>query len=130
MGVKNKPGRPTKYSPEIMEQICERLSTGEPLAQICRNEGMPTDRAVHEWAKDPGISSAIAQARARGFDFIAHECLEIADDIEEDAQSRRVRIETRLKLLAKWDPKRYGEKVDVEHKGDVNVRVVIGGTNA
>ena len=114
-----------------MEEICNRLSEGEPLAQICRDSGMPSDQVVREWAlKDESVSTAIAQARARGFDTIAQECLQIADDTNEDPQSRRVRIETRLKLLAKWDPKRYGEKVDVEHKGDINVRVVIGGANA
>jgi hypothetical protein len=30
-----------------------------------------------------------------------------------DVQNRKLRIETRLKLLAKWDPKRYGERVAV-----------------
>ena len=43
--------------------------------------------------------------------------LEIADDREEDPASRRVRIETRLKLLAKWDPKRYGDRLQAELTG-------------
>ncbi|MNU09652.1 hypothetical protein D3C72_2563420 [compost metagenome] len=30
---------------------------------------------------------------------------------------RRLQVETRLKLLAKWHPKKYGEKVTAEHTG-------------
>lgn len=29
----------------------------------------------------------------------------------------KLRVETRLKLLAKWDPKRYGEKITQEISG-------------
>jgi hypothetical protein len=61
--------------------------------------------------EDAGIASAIARAREEGFDAIADDCLAIADDRTDEPASRRVRVETRLKLLAKWDPKRYGEMI-------------------
>jgi hypothetical protein len=35
--------------------------------------------------------------------------------------------DTRLKLLSKWDPTRYGDKLEVE-KPEVTLQVVIGGT--
>ena len=38
---------------------------------------------------------------------------------------RKLQIETRLKLLAKWDPKRYGDKVDLNHGGEVGLQVVV-----
>jgi hypothetical protein len=102
------------------------VSEGEPLRQICREEGMPAWRTVYQWRdahKD--FDAAIARARIPGFDAIAEETLEISDDsgadfIETDkgpvfnsehVQRAKLRIETRLKLLAKWDPKRYGEKL-------------------
>lgn len=46
------------------------------------------------------FSSDGARARARGFDTIASEVLEIADDARNE----------RMQLLAKWDPKRYGKR--------------------
>lgn len=105
-------GRPTRYAEQIAEEICDRLSNGEPLQAICRDAGMPAARTVSDWkAKDPTFSANIARAREEGFDALAAECLQIADNIDEDAQSRRVRIEARLKLLAKWDYKRYGDKI-------------------
>ena len=58
---------------------------------------------------------------------MAADCLNIADDNSRDkriledgrevvdsdvVQRAKLRIETRLKLLACWDPKRYGNKID------------------
>lgn len=126
-------GRPSSYSDELAKEICDRLSKGEPLARICRDEHMPCDDTVRNWAdKDEAFSRAIARAREAGFDFLAAECLEIADDGSADyklsdregrdivvdsehIQRSKLRIETRLKLLAKWDPKRYGDRLGLEH---------------
>ena len=82
-----KTGRPSKYTPEIAAEICERLSNGEPLRAICRDDHMPAWQKIYEWmAKDDaageagtGLSGAIARARESGYDAIAEECLIIAD---------------------------------------------------
>lgn len=100
----------------IIREICERLETGEDLTTICNSsESLPCYDTVREWAeKDPEIGRAIAGARARGFDCIAMNCRKIARGDTEagstgDAQRDRLIIETDLKLLARWDPKRYGD---------------------
>lgn len=136
---KAKTGRPSKYTPELIETICARLAQGEPLACICREDGMPHRSTVDDWAnqKDKDgqatelaqfVSRLIARAREDGHDAIAREALAIADDGSRDYQPNedghpivdhdhiarsRLRVETRLKLLAKWDPKRYGDKVQL-----------------
>ena len=149
-------GRPTKYDPEIARIMCEQLSEGVPLRQICReNEGFPAWRTVYDWMKkDPDLSTAIAHARDIGYDSLAEECLAIADTPqlgEEVSESespdgsdedgnpimkktvtikkvdmlghRKLQIETRHKLLAKFNPKKYGDKV--VHSGDDENPVVI-----
>lgn len=119
-------GRPSKYTPELVQAIAERLADGEPLAQICRDEGMPHPSTVRDWmAERPEVSLLIARAREDGFDAIALDALRIADYGENDTYQRedgseavnhdviarsKLRVETRLKLLAKWDPKRYGDR--------------------
>lgn len=128
---KPKGGRPSKYSAGLVESICSRLAKGEPLAVICRDEGMPADRTVYDWMEArPDVSAAIARAREVGFDALAAGCLEIAEDGSRDfvlaktgpildtehVQRSKLRIDTRLKLLAKWDPKRYGERL--QHAND------------
>ncbi len=134
-------GRPPTYDRAVVVPIiCEQLSTGKPLAEICRGEGMPSDSIVMEWAqKDQDIAGLIAQARARGYDAIADDCLAIADmpcavtamgsNDAGDVAHRKLRIETRLKLLAKWDPKRYGDKQHVEHSGSIGLEGLIAGSD-
>lgn len=127
-------GRPSKFTPEVAQEICDRLSKGEPLAQICRDEHMPATRTVATWREsDTEFSASIARAREDGFDVIAEDCLRIADQTENDTVSTehgerpntewisrsKLRVETRLKLLAKWDPKRYGEKLAIGGASDL-----------
>ena len=106
------------------------------MAQICRDLHMPDRTTIFDWAKaDPEITQRIAHARELGFDRIAEDCLQIADDATSDykatptgkvldaehVQRSKLRIETRLKLLAKWDPKRYGDRQVIEHAGAVDI---------
>lgn len=126
-----KMGRPSKRTDSMVDEIIERLSDGEPLAAICRDNGMPNPSTVYDWMNaDPSLSQRFARAREDGFDAIARQALEIADmppayttgegtaRIDAgDVQNRKLQIETRLKLLAKWDPKRYGDKVQVDGPG-------------
>lgn len=119
---------PTKRKPGVVEDILARLSTGETLASILRSEErFPSATAWLEWcAADESLSLAYARARDAGEAVIAEQCLEIADEEPErydtehgsrvdpgDVAHRRNKIETRLKLLAIWNPKKYGSKVDV-----------------
>ena len=104
------------FTPQAGDEIVARLSKGEPLTVICRDLNV-TDRTVRNWADaDAAFASDIARAREKGFDQIALDALKIADDKEGEHQRDRLRVDTRLKLLAKWDPKRYGDRVT--HQGD------------
>ncbi len=77
--------RHTTYTPEIAAAICARLSAGEPLAVICRDEGMPATRTVSDWkAAHPSFAADFAHARDEGYDAIAISCLDIADDSTRD----------------------------------------------
>ncbi len=117
-------GRPSLFTQEIADEICERLAKGEPLAQICKDDNMPAVRTVSDWkTAHAAFSADFARAREEGFDQIAAECLDIADETSNDTvygesgarantewiSRSKLRIETRLKLLARWDPKRYGD---------------------
>lgn len=135
-GAKKRPtGRPSKYSAAIVKRIINGLSKGTPLTVICAPANMPSDMTVREWMRNrPDLSEAIARAREAGFDRIALDALAIADTPLEgqtitdkpDGREirrgdmlghRRLQVETRLKLLAKWDPKRYGEMTRQEISG-------------
>jgi len=139
--------RPSKFKQETVDEICQRLSRGEPLAAICRSEGMPHDSTVRDWAAaHPEVSLAIARAREAGEEWIAAECLQIADspltgeetEVNADGQvvkikradmlgHRKLQIETRLKLLAKWNPKKWGDRQTLEHQGRIGLEALVAG---
>lgn len=121
-------------TPEIEQEILERMSRGEPLAEICRSEGMPHMSTWREWCRnDEKLNIAHGHARDDGYDALAAETLRIADDgtndfvdkmnaegevigkafDKEHVQRSKLRVDTRLNLLAKWDPRRYGNKYAV-----------------
>ncbi len=125
-------GRLSTFTEEKAAEICERLSKGEPLAVICRDEGMPETRTVYDWRDaHPEFAAGFARARDVGFDVIATDCMDISDSASNDwmekndpnnpgyvangdhIQRSKLRVDTRLKLLAKWDPRRYGERLDI-----------------
>ena len=131
MGIDNM----AKRTKELEDEIIERISCGEPLRAICRDEHMPSWVAIYDWVnRDESFALRIARARELGFDAIALEALEIADTpllgVEEEESDngykikksdmlghRKLQVETRLKLLAKWCPKRYGDRQAVELTG-------------
>lgn len=128
-----KPGRTSTFTQAIADEICERISDGEPLRQICRDPHMPVWRTVYLWrAAHPEFDSAIARARVPGFDAIAEETLEIIDTFPMMADSEggsridtghvtwlKNRVEQRMKLLAKWDPSRFGDKLAIGGAADL-----------
>lgn len=143
---KRKRGRPSKFTPKIAREICERLSKGEPLAVICRDDRMPHPNTVRSWmAAHEAFSVDIARAREDGHDWIAADCLRIADTPMEGVEitklpngktekkvgdmlgHRKLQIETRLKLLAKWDPNRYGQRINQHHSGSLGLEALVAG---
>ncbi len=133
--------RKSTYTEEMAEEICGWIAEGKPLRVFCRQEGKPAWRTVYDWQNEhPEFAARIARAREMGHDAIAEEALEIANTplegtrttikengIEETKEDmlghRRLQIETRLKLLAKWNPRKYGERQQVEHSGELSLSV-------
>lgn len=136
-------GRPSTCTQEAVATICEKLSQGIPLTVICReDDGLPEPRTVYRWMEDsPEVASQIARARSAGHDALAEQCIDIADDechdwvmskkgeiTNEVAIARaKLRVWTRMQLLAKWDPKRYGDRHHVEHSGKVGLESLVAG---
>jgi hypothetical protein len=107
-----------KYSSEV--------SMLKPKAKP-KQVGRPPKPPALKHAK-AAFAERFARARDTGHDIIAQECLEIADRKAEDymvladgreqldrehVQRSKLRIETRLKLLAKWNPKKWGDKLEL-----------------
>lgn len=112
-------GRPSTYTDEIADQICDRLQNGESLRQICRDESMPDRTTVYRWRGDRSeFATKYARAReAQGDymdDLIYDEALACTT---ENFQVARVRIGAYQWRAAKLKPREYGERQSVELSG-------------
>lgn len=125
-------GRPTLYSPELADEICERIAT-QPrgLDFICETEPMfPSARTVATWiAQHPDFLQKYQFARERQATLLFDESLEIADDSSGDLKiiTRKdgtsfeacdgefvarsaLRVKTRLHMAAVLAPRKYAAK--------------------
>jgi hypothetical protein len=126
-------GRPSKYSKELAELICDKLVEGKSLIRICREDGMPSTVTVYAWLKtNKEFLNKYSLAREIQADTLADEILDIADngtnDYTEDKNGNRVvnydhinrsklRVTARMWYAAKVAPKKYGDRQAVEMSG-------------
>ena len=135
---------PAKKNPKLIEEVLWRIAQGETLAALGRElDFHPASWNV--WVRgDEELAIAYQHARDVGADVIAEDVLRIIDEepervvqIDEDGNKSTSRIdsagvawarnraELRLKLLAKWNPKKYGDRqtVDVGNKEGETLKV-------
>jgi hypothetical protein len=106
------------YTPELAAEICKRIAQGQSLKSICRDEAMPSDMTVRDWALDDykGFASQYARATLIRMHVLADEVMEIADNAKfEEVMVARLRVDTRKWLMSKIAPKIYGDKLDLTH---------------
>src|SRR5262245_55331910 len=113
---------PSKRSEAVVQEILRRMAQGEPLAQICRDAHMPHPSTWREWCRaDQALDIAHGCARDDGYDAIGADIIDIVDGkkplegVPPDPARDKIRAEYRLKLLSKWDPRRYGDGLQVRH---------------
>lgn len=136
MAEKRKRGRPSIYSAALAERICAELAKGRTLKDVCRDDNMPVESAVRNWALEDknGFFALYAKAREIGYQAMADETLDIADNGINDWMERngqddagwqangehvsrsRLRVDTRKWFLAKALPKIYGDKISLDHE--------------
>lgn len=113
-------GRPSSYTEEVGLAICERLMAGTPLKQICSGPDMPHYTTVLKWQRDnAAFSDLSARAKQDGTHALADDSLRIADDMTIDVAHKRVMIDTRMRLIGKWNSKAYGDKLAIGGADDL-----------
>jgi hypothetical protein len=111
-------GRPSLYTPEVADSICERLAEGESLRSICRDEAMPALSSVFKWLNlHAEFADQYTRAREEQAEALADEIVGIADndcmEVEDSAvltARDRLRVEARKWVASKLKPKKYGDR--------------------
>jgi hypothetical protein len=102
--------KPSSYTPEIAQAVCDRLEAGESLRAIARDESMPSKGLFLGWVESmPDVADQYTRARARGWDEQAERAVERAQAAE-DAAKGRLAFDADRWYLGKMAPKKYGDR--------------------
>ena len=121
---------------ERFEEVCRRIEQGEPLRRILRSDTSPMSASLfYEIVKDQTKSERYARAREIYSDIVFEEMLDIADCEDHDIieteegprvnhdviQRDRLRVDTRKWMLSKLQPKKYGDRLEVDQKTEATI---------
>ena len=110
----------SKYTPELAASIVQRIGRGENLRAIMREEQMDWSTFYRWLRNDPQLQADYDEARILGAHAIAHDALALLEQQPERVDKRidpgfvqwqRLKLEGTLKILAKWFPQHYGDKL-------------------
>lgn len=123
---------------EILEKVFESIDEGLSLRAACEKVGFPR-KTVEGWIEaDQELSAQYLRARANRAELLFEEALRLQDERPEsviqlgsdgESGTKRMdpafvswqanRVNLRMRMIAKMDPKRYGEKVELAHSGQI-----------
>ena len=123
------------FTQEKGDAICALLSEGMSLRKAAAACGVGAATVLDWCDAHKEFGEQYARARARGYQLLAEDILEISDDASRDVietehgpkvdaevvARSRLRVDSRKWMLAKMLPKVYGDKIEHEHKGTVRV---------
>ena len=103
--------RPTKYTVELGDEICSRISEGESLAKICRDDHMPHPSNIYRWLRsDELFRENYREAKDNQAEYFVEQTLIIPDE-EEDVARAKLKVDVRKWAASKYKPKKYGDKM-------------------
>ena len=111
--------RPSEYTDEIADRICEAIIEGKALYKLCKGDDFPSERVVYYWLDQfPEFVQKYERARELQQDRASDEIVEIADETT-DPNKARLQIDARKWRASKLAPKKYGDKLDLNHSGSL-----------
>lgn len=126
--------RSTEFDQAIADAICEKIADGQSLRSICASEDMPAKSTVFKWLiQQTEFADQYTRAREAQADALFDEIQDIADDGSNDyitktnadgseyeavnsehIQRSRLRVDARKWMASKLQPKKYGDKQEIE----------------
>jgi terminase small subunit-like protein len=136
-------GRPTKYNAKIGGRILSKIDAGLSVRKICAQEGMPTCSTVYRWLiENQEFSEQYAKSKESQAEGYAEEIIDISDEIpirtvcdpdggtseaidSAGVARNRLRVDARKWIASKLLPKKYGERIGLDHSGTVTLESLL-----
>ena len=118
--------RPTKCTPEITEELCQRLAAGDSLRDICSDDRMPEKSTVLLWVVQgrniegtdrPFSDQYHAGREAAGYSH-ADEAMALRNELRSgtlDPQTAKVILDALKWGAERMAPKRHSQRQEIDH---------------
>lgn len=122
--AKKPTGRPSEFTQEVADLICDEIAKGRSLRAICADESaefdrLPHERTIYRWLEaedNEAFRQQYARAHVAQADGKFEQTWEIAETATvENVQVARLQIDTLKWQSGKLAPKKYGEAVQMKH---------------
>ncbi len=124
-------GRPSIFTEELSESICELISQGWSVRKICEMEEMPHMDTIFSWlAKNKTFSEQYSRAKEHSAEYDNERLAELGDEaidmsMKVDPKAAgavvsayKLKADNMRWSMGKKKPKKYGDKVDVTSGGE------------
>jgi hypothetical protein len=122
----------------IFSNILLEIEKGRALRNVLKDADMPSSQTFYNWLQNDEIKSKrYARACEVRADAIFEDILDIADDSSGDitynkdgdeilnsefVQRSRLRVDARKWIVSKLNPKKYGDKIENTHLGELSIK--------
>jgi hypothetical protein len=106
---------------EILQEIFDRIASGESMISICRDSHLPNRITVLEWiSADPELATRCARARELQAEALEEGMADVERDVlagTVDAKAANVVLSSRRWRAEKLGPRKFGVRQAVELTG-------------
>jgi hypothetical protein len=138
LSASKKRGRPSKYTEDLAQKVCDLIREGKSERQICKMPGMPSFDALNDWkTKYPEFLHQSARAREESAEKFNDELLDLQDELNDQLQTRlstgedfpkgaveayKVLMQEKARQAAWRDDSRYGNRKTVKVDATENAK--------
>jgi len=134
-------GSDTKWNPTVQSQVLSDLETGLTLRETAENNTISASLILLKVSRDKEFAEQYARAMSirtdRDFETLEDDLKVtppmVSTKFGEYVDAgwvawKRLQVDTRKWALSKRNPKKYGEKIQNEHSGELGIRVIAMGS--
>ena len=117
--------RTSKITDAQVKAVFEQMEQGVSLRKACEKEGVKNNTFLDFISKDKELSEQYARSRQKGQDSRFEDMLDYARESKDDPYTKKLYIDTLKWVLSKQQPKKYGDKLEVDGKNIAPTTIII-----
>lgn len=114
-----------RYTEALFDELCNDIAAGRSLTSFAKKRKLGVATVLGWPDRSPEHAERYVRAREASADKLADEIVDLADKATaQNHNAVRLKIDARKWVAAKLKPQRYGDKLDLNHSGQIDTRSI------